>query len=326
MRRREFITGIGVAVCWPRVTLAQSSPAPVIGFLDGRSSDGMGSRLAGFRLGLKEAGFIEGENVQVEYRWADNQADRLPHMAAELVQRRVSVIVGSGPLPSAAAKAATTTIPIVFMVGEDPTRLGLVSSLTRPTDNLSGVNLFANELEAKRFELLRQLAPQAIRIALLINSNDERNAETTLHDVSEAARRMGVQLQVLTAGTVREIADVFAALPSPTPQALFVGASAFLNSRRVQLVQQAAFHRLPAAFALRDAAEAGGLMSYGPDIVDAFRQGGIYAGRILKGAKPADLPVIQASKYALVINTTTARMLGLTVPPSLLAIADEVIE
>lgn len=326
MRRRDFITGMGAAICWPRVAPAQPSSMPVIGFLEGRSSEGMAPRLAGFRQGLKEAGFTEGANVQVEYRWADNQSDRLPQLAADLVQRRVSVIFASAPLPAAAAKAATATIPVVFLVGEDPTRLGLVTSLTRPTGNLTGVNLFANELEAKRFELLRQLAPHAHRIAVLINSNDERNATTTLQEAGDAARRMHVQIQILKASNSREVADVFAALPSPMPQALFVGSSAFLNSRRVQLAQQAAFHRLPASYAFRDAAEVGGLMTYGPDIIDAFRQGGVYAGRILKGARPGDLPVIQASKYELVINTTTARMLGLTVPPSILAIADEVIE
>jgi putative ABC transport system substrate-binding protein len=286
----------------------------------------MASRLGGFRQGLKEVGFVEGENLKIEYRWAENQIDRLPDMAAELIRRQVAVITTTGGSASAlAAKAATTTIPVVFLVGEDPTRLGLVGSLTRPNGNLTGMNLFANELEAKRLELLHQLVPQATRIAVLVNSADEWNTENTLRDVEAAARSIGVQVQVLRASSAREITEAFASM-AERPDALFVGAAAFLNARRVQVAQLAAFHRLPAAYALREAADVGGLMSYGPSIVDAYRQWGVYVGRILKGAKPVDLPVMQASKFELVFNLTTARLLGLEIPATVLARADEVIE
>ena len=214
----------------------------------------------------------------------------------------------------------------MFLVGEDPTRLGLVSSLARPSGNLTGINLFANELEAKRLELLRQLVPQAGRVAILVNAADVRNTENTLREVGGAARTMGLQIQILKASTAHEIADTFTAIGQERPDALFVGASAFLNTRRVQLAQLAAFHRLPATYSFREAPEVGGLMSYGPSILDAYRQWGVYAGRILKGAKPADLPVMQPSKFELVINLTTAKLLGLILPPSLFAITDEVIE
>ena len=258
MKRREFITLLGGAAvtAWPCTAHAQAT-MPVIGFLDSRSSDAMTSRLAAFRQGLKEIGFAEGENVKIEYRWAENKADRLPEMAAELVRLRSAVIVTTGGASSAlAAKAATTTIPVVFLVGEDPTRIGLVSSLTRPDGNLTGVNLYANELEAKRLELLRQLVPRAARIAILLNSADVRNTETTLRDVEAAARTFGLQIQVLNASSAREIADALAAIMREPPDALFVGASAFLNNRYVQLAQLASFHRLPATYALREAPEA----------------------------------------------------------------------
>jgi putative tryptophan/tyrosine transport system substrate-binding protein len=327
LRRREFISLLGAAGAWPLAAHAQQPTMPVVGFLESRSSDAMASRLAAFRQGLKEVGFAEGENVRIVYRWAENRVDRLPEMAAELVRQQAAVIVTSGgPAAALAAKAATTTIPVVFLVGEDPTRLGLVSSLARPTGNLTGINLFANELEAKRLELLHQVVPRAARIAVLVNSVDVRNTENTLREVGAAARTMGLQIQVLKASTVREIEEAFAAIGQERPDALFVGASAYLNTRRVQLVQLAAFHRLPATYSFREAAEAGGLMSYGPSIVDAYRQWATYAGRILKGTKPADLPVMQAAKFELVINLPTARLLGLTLPPTLLAIADEVIE
>jgi putative tryptophan/tyrosine transport system substrate-binding protein len=328
MRRREFITVLGgAAMAWPLAAHAQQPVMPVIGFLDSRSSDAMPNRLGAFRQGLKEVGFAEGENVTIVYRWAENRVDHVAEMAAELARRQVAVIVTTGgPSAALAAKAATTTIPVVFLVGEDPTKLGLVSSLARPSGNLTGVNLFANELEAKRLALLHQLVPRAARIAVLVNSVDVRNAETTLREVGAAARTLGLQLQVLKASTAREIDEAFAATRHELPDALFVGASAFLNIRRAQLVQLATFHRLPATFALREAAEVGALMSYGPSILDAYRQWGIYAGQILKGAKPADLPVMQASKFELVINLATARLLGLTIPPTMLALADEVIE
>jgi ABC-type uncharacterized transport system substrate-binding protein len=328
MKRREFISLVGcVAATWPLAAGAQQSAMRVIGFLDSRSSDAMSSRLGAFRQGLKEVGFVEGENLKVEYRWADNQINRVSEMATELVRRQVDVIVATGGPPAAlAAKSATATIPIVFLVGEDPTRLGLVSSLTRPTGNLTGVNLLSVELEAKRLELLHQLVPQATRVAVLVNPADAKNTETTLRELEGAAGLMGIHLQILKASAAREISDVVVPIGPEAPNALFVGSSAFLNSRRVQLVQLAAFHRLPATYSLREAAEVGGLMSYGPNILDAYRQFGVYAARILKGVKPADLPVIQQSKFELVINMTTARLLGLAVSPSLLAITDEVIE
>jgi ABC-type uncharacterized transport system substrate-binding protein len=328
MKRREFITLLGgAAAAWPLVAHAQQPAMPVIGFLDSRPPEAMTSRLGAFRQGLKDAGFAEGETVSVVYRWAANNIDRLPEMAAELVRRQSAVIVTTGgPTTAVAAKAATDTIPIVFLVGEDPVRLGLVSSLARPGGNLTGINLLANELEAKRLELLLQLVPRAVRIAVLINPADSRNTETTLQEVGAAARSMSLQIQVLRASTPREIEAAFAAIGQDRPDALFVGSAAFLNIRRVQLVQLANYHRVPVTFSLREAAEAGGLMSYGPSIEDAYRQWAVYAGRILKGAKPADLPVVQPSRFELVINLATARMLGLAVPDRLLVTADEVIE
>jgi putative ABC transport system substrate-binding protein len=328
MKRRDFITLLGgTAAAWPLAARAHQPALPVIGFLDSRSSDAMESRLGAFRQGLKQMGFAEGENVSIIYRWAENRVDRLSDMAAELIEKQPAVIVTTGgPTAALAAKAATTTIPIVFLVGEDPTRLGLVSSLARPSGNLTGINLFANELEAKRLQLLHQLVPGAARIAVLVNPADVRNTENTLRELEASARTFGLKMQVLKAGTAREIDEAFAALGQERPDALFISAAAFLNSRRVQLVQLAAFHRLPAAYGLRESVEAGGLMSYGPSITDAYRQWGAYAGRILKGTKPADLPVMQASKFELVLNLSTARLLGLTVPPTLLALADKVIE
>ena len=328
MRRREFIALLGgAAVTCPLTARAQQAAMPVIGLLDSRSSDAMASRLAGFRQGLKEVGFAEGENVRIVYRWAENQLDRLPEMAADLIRQQAAVIFTTGgPASAFAAKAATTTIPVIFLVADDPAKLGLVTNLARPTGNLTGFNLLINELEAKRLELLHQLVPGAVRIAVLVNPANVSYTEATLREVEAAARTIGVQVQVLNANTAREIEQVSATIGQERPDALFVGASPFLNIRRVQLVQLAAFHRLPATYALREAAEAGGLMSYGSSIVDAYRQLAIYAGRILKGAKPADLPVMQASKFELVINLATARLLGLIVPPTLLATADEVIE
>jgi putative ABC transport system substrate-binding protein len=277
-----------------------------------------------FRQGLKEAGYAEGENVAIEYRWADNQIDRLPALAAELVRRRVAVIV-TNATAAFPAKAATTTIPIVFIVAEDPVGLGLVRSLARPGGNLTGINFFAAELVAKRLELLRELVPAAARIAVLVNPTGSAT-ETTLRDVEPAGRAMGLQIQVVRASTSREIDAAFASFVRERPDALFVGGDPFFASRRVQLVNTAARHAVPATFPNRQFAEAGGLMSYGPNQVDTFRQLGVTTGRILKGAKPADMPVVQADKFELVINHQTARMLGLAVPASLLARADEVIE
>jgi ABC-type uncharacterized transport system substrate-binding protein len=327
MRRRDFVTMLGAAAAWPLAARAQQPAMPVIGLLDSRSPEALTDRLRGFRRGLKDTGYVEGENVSIEYRWAENQMDRLPALAAELVRRQVAVIVSSGSVAAAsAARAATTTIPIVFLVPEDPVKLGLVASLARPGGNLTGINFFLGELTAKRLELLRELVPGAAHVAVLVNPANAANTETTLRDVEPAARTMGLQIQVLNASTGREIDAAFATIARERPDALFVGNDAFFNARRVQLVLLAGRHGLPAIYWDREFAEAGGLMTYGSNIVDVYRQVGDYAGRILRGAKPADLPVVQSSKFELVINAQTARMLGLTVPPTLLARADEVIE
>jgi putative ABC transport system substrate-binding protein len=299
---------------------------PVIGLLDPRSPDAMADRLRAFRQGLKEVGYVEGENVTIIYRFAEDQNDRLPELAAELVRRQVTVIAASATTAAPVAKAATTTIPIVFIAAEDPVRLGLVASLARPGGNLTGINFFSSELAAKRLDLLHELLPRAARIAVLVNPANAMNTASILRDVEAAARAIGLQVQVLNASTSREINAAFENVGRDRPDALFVGPDTFLIARRIQVVQLAAFHRLPAVYPARDFLEVGGLMSYGTNVMDAFRQLGIYAGRILKGAKPADLPVVQSSKFELVINAETARMLGLTVPDKLLVAADEVIE
>jgi putative ABC transport system substrate-binding protein len=330
MKRRDFITLLGGAatVAWPLTARAQQPAMPVIGFLDPRSSDTVtAGRLQAFRHGLKDTAYVEGENVAIEYRWAENQMDRLPALAGELVHRRVSVIVVSGGFVVAfAAKAATTTIPIVFGVPEDPVRLGLVASLARPGGNLTGINFLNVELVAKGLEILRELVPAATRVAVLINPANATNAEATLSAAETATRAMGLQIQVLKASTNLEINAAFATLMRERPDALFVGQDAFFNSRRLQLANMAARHVIPMSSVSRDIAEVGGLMSYGTNIFDVYRQMGVYTGRILKGAKPEDLPVVQSSKFELVINQQTARMLGLTVPEKLLVAADEVIE
>jgi putative ABC transport system substrate-binding protein len=300
---------------------------PVIGFLHSASPDGNADRVRAFRVGLKEAGFVEGENVTIEYRWADNQLERLPAMAADLVRRRVAVIASlAGATTAFPAKAATTTIPIVFLAPEDPVKLGLVTSLARPDGNLTGVNFFPAEVSAKRLELLRELVPGALRIAVLLDPSIGAAVESILRDVENAARSMGLQIQVLNASTSAEIDTAFARLAREQTDALFVGSGPFFTDRRVQLVLHGMLHRIPATYPYRDYPEAGGLMSYGASLRDAIRLAGVYTGRILKGAKVAELPVMQATKFELVINHQTARMLGLTVPPSLLATADEVIE
>src|SRR5262245_27022798 len=300
---------------------------PVIGFLNVVSPEMFASRLRGFHIGLKDAGYVEGENVAILYRWAENQVDRLPELVADLVRRQVAVIAATGGTASAvAAKLATTTIPIVFGVPEDPVKLGLVASLARPGGNLTGINFFIGELGAKQLGLLRELVPGAARIAVLINPANVHATASALAEVEAAARTMGLQTQVFNARTGREITTAFAAIARARTDALFIGGDPYFTTRRVQLANLAARHAIPASFGVRDFPEAGGLMSYGTNITDAYRQIGIYAGRILKGAKPADLPIMQASKFELVINLATAMMLGLDVPPSVLARADEVIE
>jgi putative ABC transport system substrate-binding protein len=327
MKRREFITLLGSAAAWPLAARAQQPAMPVIGLLDSRSPEAVAGRLRAVRQGLKEAGYVEDENVAIVYRWAENQLHRLPELAADLVRRQVAVIAATGGVPpSLAAKAATTTIPIVFAVGEDPVRLGLVASLARPGGNLTGVNYFSYELIAKRLELLRELVPAAKRVAVLVNPANVEATEPTLRDVEAAARAMGLQIQVLKANTNREIDAAFATVVRERPDALFVGPSPLFVERRVQLVHLASRHAIPATYTQREFAEIGGLMSYGATVADAYRQVGIYTGRILKGAKPADLPVVQSSKFELIINAQTARILDLDVPATLLARADEVIE
>jgi ABC-type uncharacterized transport system substrate-binding protein len=284
-------------------------------------------RLRGFHRGLKDSGFVEGENVAITYRWAEGQNDRLPELATDLVRRQVTVIAATGGSPSAlAAKAATAAIPIVFAVPENPVELGLVASLARPGGNLTGINFFNAELAAKRLELLRELVPAAARLAVLVNPTNVANTEANLREVQPAARAIGLQTQIVRASTSREIDAVFATFSSERPDALFVSGDSLFNSRRLQLALLAARHAMPAAYTSRDYPVSGGLMSYGTDVTDAFRQVGVYVGRILKGAKPADLPVVQSTKFELVINAQTARLLGLTIPPGVLAIADEVIE
>jgi putative ABC transport system substrate-binding protein len=332
MKRRNFITLLGSAtvapsLLWLRAAHAQQRAMPVIGFLNPISPGTIADRLQAFRQGLKETGHVEGENVAIEYRSAEGQFDRLPALATELVRRQVAVIATPGGNAAAlAAKAATTTIPIVFAVGDNPVRLGLVASLARPGGNATGINFFNAELTAKRLGILRELVPGTARVAVLVNPANATATEAVLRDVEPAARAMGLQSQVLNASTAREIDAAFATLVRERLDALFVAPDAFFHSRRTQLAHLALRHTVPATSPQREFAEAGGLMSYGASLIDTHRQVGVYAGRILKGAKPADLPVVQASKFELVINAQTARMLGLTVPPTLLATADEVIE
>jgi ABC-type uncharacterized transport system substrate-binding protein len=326
MRRREFITLVcAAAASAPFAARAQQGAIPVIGFLGTGPPEVFSDRLRGFHRGLIEAGYVEGENVAIVYRFAENQTDRLPELAADLVRRNVAVIATGGPPATFAAHAATASIPITFLVADDPVRLGFAASLSRPGSNMTGINVFNAEVAAKRLELLRELVPGVDRIAVLINPADATMMETQLRDVNTAARAMALHIQTLNADTSDEIDAAFKTVDRERPDAVFVTTSPFLNGRRIQLTQLAAFHHLPATYALREYAEAGGLMSYGSNIVDGYRQVGSYAGRILKGAKPTELPIVQASKFELVINMQTARMLDLVVPSSLLAVADELI-
>ena len=327
IRRRDFMSLLGgAAAVGPLPARAQQPAAPVIAIINAGSPDTQLDRMRAFRQGLKDAGHVEGENVTIEYRWAENQIDRVPALVTELIRRQVAVIVATGGSdPALAAKAATTTIPIVFTIPEDPVRLGLVTSLARPGGNATGINFFSNELIAKRLELLRELVPAARRVAVLIHPADA-NAETVLRDVDTATRAMGLQIQTLDVSTGPDIDAAFATFAHDRPDAVFISGGPLFVSRRIQLVLLAARHALPASYGSREYAEIGGLISYGTSLTDAYRQIGIYAGRILKGAKPADLPVMQATKFELVINHAAARVLGLSVPPSLLARADEVIE
>jgi putative tryptophan/tyrosine transport system substrate-binding protein len=327
MRRREFITLLGgAAAAWPSTAHAQTATMPVVGFLDPRSPDAISERLRGFRQGLKETGYSEGENVAIVYRFAENQADRLPEMAADLVRRQVAVIATAGEQVAVVAKAATTTVPIVFIASQDPVKLGFVASLSRPGGNMTGINFFSTELVTKRLEFLRALVPTVTRIAVLVNPSNPSSGEATVEDAQGAARVLGLQIHIHNAQTRQDIDTVFAALVYERADALLVASDTLFSGRRVQLVNLATRHGIPTAFPNREHTEIGGLMSYGSSIVDAWRQAGIHTGRILKGSRPADLPVVQASKFELVINHQTARMLGLAVPTSLLALADEVIE
>jgi putative ABC transport system substrate-binding protein len=321
MWRREFIAGLGSSAAWPVVTRAQQPALPVIGFVNFGSAEAYAGPVAAFRKGLGETGYVEGRNVAVEYHWLEGQSDRLPALMADLVRRRVAVIATPAFSTAAiAAKAATATIPIVFGVGEDPVKLGLVASLARPGGNATGVNVFAAELVAKRLALLHELLPKAERVAVLVNPAAD------LRDVQEAARAIGLQLHILNAATIGEIDAAFAALARERPDALFVAADAFFTSRRLQITTLATRGRIAAAYGPRDFVVVGGLMSYGTDAADSFRQIGVYIGKILKGDKPADLPVVQSTKFEFVINLKTAKALGLTIPETLLATADEVIQ
>jgi putative ABC transport system substrate-binding protein len=325
MRRREFVALLGGAAAWPIAARGQQPAMPVIGFMVASSLGSLRQQVTAFSEGLKELAYVEGQNVAIEYRYAEGQPDRFPALAADLVRRQVAVFAVGGAGGARVAKQATTTIPIVFSVGEDPVAAGLVDSLNQPAGNITGVYQFTSGLEAKRLGLLHEMVPKATTIAVLINSNYS-GAEGQLRDVQEAASRLGVQLLIVRANAESEFNTAFSTLVQQGVGALLVCASPFFNSRRQQLVVLAARHSMPAIYEWRDFAEAGGLMSYGTSLADAYRQAGVYVGRILKGAKPADLPVVQVIRFEFAINLNTAKAIGLEVPASLLARADEVIE
>ena len=328
MKRREFITLLGGSVAaWPLTARAQQPALPAVAFLRTGSANTSARFVAAFRKGLNETGYVEGQTVTVEYHWLEGQYDRLPALMSDLVRRQVAVIATIGTAQTAlAAKAATATIPIVFGEGEDPVRLGLVASIARPGGNVTGINYLVNELAAKRLRLLHDLIPKAIRVAVLLDPANASSAESTLRDVQEAAPTIGLQIRILNASTIGEIDAAFATFARERPDALFVAPDAFFVSRAMQFATLTARDRIPATFSLRDYVEAGGLMSYGTDFADSFRQVGVYTGKILKGAKPVDLPVLQSTKFEFVINLQTARALGIDVPPALVSIADDVIE
>jgi putative ABC transport system substrate-binding protein len=324
MKRREFITLLGGAAAWPLVARAQQPALPVIGFLHSASPDEWTPYVTAFRDGLRESGLVDGQNVAIEFRWAENQDDRLPALAAELVRRRVAVIV-SNTSGSLAAKAATTTIPIVFTVGADPIRLGLVASLNRPGGNATGVNWFSTDVDAKRLGLLHDTLPQASVFAALVSPTFPE-AENVARNLQQAARTLEKQLRILNASTATEIDGAFATLTQSRADGLVVSATPLFTARRDQIIALANRHRLPAIYAERESVLSGGLMSYSASATDAYRRAGMYAGRVLKGERPADLPVDRSTRFELVVNLKTAKALGLTVPPTLVALADEIIE
>ena len=326
MRRRNFIAGLAsTTASWPLTAYAQHAVVPVVGLIRDGSADTAARYVAAFRKGLNETGYVEGQNVNVEYHWLEGRYDHLPALLADLVRRQVTVIATPGQVPSLAAKAAVATVPIVFGIGEDPVQLGLVASLARPGGNATGINFFVSELAAKRLRLLHDLIPNAVRIAVLVNPVNP-SVDTTLREVQEAAPALGLQIKVHKASTIGEIDAAFATLARERPDALFVTPDAFFLDRRVQFATLTARDRIPATYSIREAVTAGGLMSYGPDFAEVFRQIGVYTASILNGAKPADLPVLQSTKLEFVLNMQTARAFGINVPPGVLSITDEVVE
>ncbi len=327
MRRREFMAFLGAAAAWPLAVRAQQTALPVVGFINGGSTDGSARYAAAFRKGLNETGYVEGQSVTVEYHWLEGRYDRLPALMADLVRRQVVVIATPASAPAAlAAKAATATIPIVFGVAQDPVQLGLVASLARPGGNATGINNFDQEVTAKRLRLLHDLVPKAVRVAVLVNPANASVTATTLQEVQKAAPTIGLQIQILNATTIGEIDAVFATFARERPDALLITGDSFFTGRLVQLANLTAVNKIPTTYVNRDFVAAGGLMSYGTDLADMFHQVGVYTGKILRGTKPADLPVLQSTKFEFVLNMKTAKMLGIEVPPGVLSIADEVIE